>query len=48
MTVPQCVQYALDRPAVASVLVGCKNLEEVKIFAAFSQHIAVEKAITTF
>lgn len=43
MTVAQCVQYALDRPAVASVLVGCKNLEEVKVFAAFPQHTAAEK-----
>ncbi|HZW48851.1 MAG TPA: aldo/keto reductase [Bacillota bacterium] len=43
MTVHQCVQYALDRPAVASVLVGCKNLEEVKVFAAFSEHTAAEK-----
>jgi len=29
MTVPQCVHYALSRPAVASSLVGCKNRSEV-------------------
>lgn len=29
MTVPQCVHYALSRPAVASVMLGCKNRNEV-------------------
>ncbi|HXY73754.1 MAG TPA: hypothetical protein VEH58_00355, partial [Dehalococcoidales bacterium] len=29
MTVPQCIHYALTRPAVASVLVGCKTRDEV-------------------
>jgi predicted aldo/keto reductase-like oxidoreductase len=29
MTVPQCVHYALSRPAVASVLLGCKTGAEV-------------------
>ncbi|MCE5196366.1 MAG: aldo/keto reductase [Negativicutes bacterium] len=43
LTVAQCVQYALDRPAVSSVLVGCKNLEEVKVAAAFAQNSAAEK-----
>ena len=28
MTVPQCLQYALDRPAVVSVLVGINSLKE--------------------
>jgi len=30
MTVTQCVHYALSRPAVASVLVGCQSSAEVK------------------
>jgi predicted aldo/keto reductase-like oxidoreductase len=30
LTVPQCVHYALSRPAVASVLPGCKTPEEVR------------------
>jgi predicted aldo/keto reductase-like oxidoreductase len=29
MTVPQCIHYALSRPAVASVLPGCKTAAEV-------------------
>ncbi len=29
MTVAQCIQYALSRPAVASVMLGCKTGEEV-------------------
>ena len=30
LTVPQCVHYALGRPAVASVLLGCKTADEVR------------------
>lgn len=30
LTVPQCLQYALDRPAVLSCLVGAKNTAELK------------------
>lgn len=29
LTVPQCIHYALSRPSVASVLLGCKTAEEV-------------------
>lgn len=29
MTVPQCIHYALTRPAVASVMLGCQTPEEV-------------------
>jgi predicted aldo/keto reductase-like oxidoreductase len=29
LTVGQCIHYALSRPAVASVLIGCKNPDEV-------------------
>jgi len=30
MTTTQCIQYALDRPAVASVLPGCSSKEEIE------------------
>ena len=30
LTVPQCIHYALSRPAVASVLIGCKTGDEVR------------------
>ena len=30
LTVPQCIHYALSRPAVASVLPGCKTADEVR------------------
>lgn len=30
LTVPQCIQYALDRPGVTSALVGVKSVAEVK------------------
>jgi len=29
MSVAQCVKYALDRPAVVSVLLGCRSIEEI-------------------
>ena len=29
MTVPQCIQYALDRNGVKCVIVGCHSVEEV-------------------
>lgn len=31
MTVTQCCHYALTRPGVASVLVGCNNIKEIEI-----------------
>jgi len=30
MTIPQCIQYALDRPAVGSVLPGCQTVAEMQ------------------
>ena len=30
MTVPQCIHYALTRPAVSSVLLGCQSNEQIK------------------
>ena len=36
MTVPQCIHYALNRPAVSSVLVGVKNEQEIHEALAFN------------
>ena len=30
LTVAQCIEYGLDRPAVASVILGCKNIPELE------------------
>jgi uncharacterized protein len=30
LTVPQCIHYALTRPAVVSVLIGCSTVEQVE------------------
>ena len=35
MSVGQCIKYALDRPAVVSVLLGCKTVEEVDEVMAY-------------
>ncbi len=35
LTVPQCIQYGLDRPAVSSVILGCKNKEELTAAMAY-------------
>ena len=37
LTIPQCVSYALDRPAVASVLLGAQSPEEVREAAAYEE-----------
>jgi Predicted oxidoreductases of the aldo/keto reductase family len=37
MTVAQCIHYALSRPAVASVLVGCVNAAQVAAAAAYPE-----------
>lgn len=36
MTVPQCIHYALNRPAVSSVLVGVKSIQEIKEAVAYT------------
>lgn len=36
MTVPQCIHYALNRPAVSSVLVGVKSIEEIQEAIAYT------------
>ncbi len=43
LTTNQLLQYALTRPAVASVLVGCRTREEVQQAAAFENAAPVEK-----
>ncbi len=43
MTVPQLVNYALSRPAVASALIGCRNVDEVKAAVAYSASTAEER-----
>lgn len=43
MTVPQCIHYALTRPAVASVLVGCHSYEELAGSLAYEEAPASEK-----
>lgn len=35
LTSAQCISYALTRPAVSSVLIGCKTPEEVRAAAAY-------------
>ena len=35
MTVPQCIHYALSRPAVTSVMIGCKTPDEVRAAVSY-------------
>jgi len=37
LTVPQCLHYVLEQPAVASALVGCKNVAEVEAALAYEE-----------
>ncbi|MBC8570494.1 aldo/keto reductase [Oscillospiraceae bacterium NSJ-54] len=46
LTPAQCVHYALDRPAVSSVLVGCRTPEEVRAAAAYEKASAQERDYT--
>ncbi len=43
LTAPQCVHYALTRPAVSSVLVGCKTPAEVRAAAAYEDATQAER-----
>jgi len=43
LTPIQCLHYALTRPAVASVLAGCFNQEEVRDVARYSESSPAEK-----
>ena len=46
MTVPQCIHYALSRPAVASVLIGAKSPTEIREAAAYCKATEQEKDYT--
>ena len=48
MTVAQCVHYALSRPAVASVLVGCQSSAEVKHALGYLAATDQERDYTPF
>jgi predicted aldo/keto reductase-like oxidoreductase len=47
MTVHQCMHYALTRPAVGSVLIGCRTREEVLHAAAYSDQPESAKDYTS-
>ena len=42
-TTAQLIQYALSRPAVASVLIGCQKPEEVTVALAYEETSAAER-----
>lgn len=44
MTVPQCIQYCLDRNGVKVVIVGCHTVEEVKEAVKYDEVPAVERS----
>jgi predicted aldo/keto reductase-like oxidoreductase len=46
MTVPQCVSFALDRPAVSSVLLGAQTVEEMKQALAYENTTQEERNYT--
>lgn len=46
MTVAQCIHYALTRPAVASVMIGCKTAEEVMDVVSYLDKSDEEKDYT--
>lgn len=46
MTVAQCIHYALSRPAVASVMLGCKTAEEVLDVVRYLDMSDVERDYT--
>lgn len=43
MTIPQCIQYALDRPAVVSCLVGAETLSELEATLNYYNSTAEER-----
>lgn len=47
LTPVQCIHYALTRPAVSSVLVGCRNEEEVKAAVRYSSATDEERDYTS-
>jgi len=46
MTANQCIHYALTRPAVASVLLGCQSIEEMKNALGYLNATDAEKDYT--
>ena len=46
MSLPQCVAYALDRPAVASVLLGAQTADEVAQALAYVESTPAERDYT--
>jgi predicted aldo/keto reductase-like oxidoreductase len=46
MTLPQCVSYSLDRPAVSSVLLGAQTVEEMKQGLDYEHSTAEERNYT--
>ncbi len=46
MSVGQCIHYALSRPAVSSVMVGCRSPEQVQEAVGYVQLIEAEKDYT--
>lgn len=43
MTPVQCIEYALTRPGVAAVMIGCKNKEEIQAAVNWCSATKVEK-----
>lgn len=43
MTPAQCIEYALTRPGVAAVMIGCKNKEEIQAAVNWCSATKVEK-----
>lgn len=47
MTSPQAIEYALSRPGVAAVMVGCKSIGEIREALAWNDASPAEKDYTT-
>ena len=46
-TPAQCIEYALTRPGVASVMIGCRNCEDVEAATAWSDATKEERDYTS-
>lgn len=46
MTPVQCIEYALTRPGVAAVMIGCKNIEEIQAATDWCEATKEEKDYT--
>ena len=47
LTPAQCIEYALSRPGVASVMVGCRSIEEIQEALAWCSATAEERDYTS-